>query len=61
MHSTFTKTVLRSKEAQYPRELSLLDSRLHGDFGDWQSVWVTDKHISHFGFDGKSDASGLVM
>jgi hypothetical protein len=33
----------------------LLDSRLHGDFGDWQSVWVVDKNISHFGFDGKSD------
>jgi hypothetical protein len=53
--------VFRSKETQNPRELSLLDSRLRGDFGDWQSVWVTDKNISHFSFDGKSDVSRLVM
>jgi hypothetical protein len=59
--STLTETVLRSEEAQDPGKLSLLDACLIGDFGNWQSVWVADKSISHFGFNDKADESRLVM
>jgi hypothetical protein len=58
---TLTEIMLRSEEAQDPGKFALLDACLFGDFGDWQSVWVADKSISHFGFDNKADASGLVM
>jgi hypothetical protein len=59
--STLTETVFRSEEAQDPGKLSLLDACLFGDFGNWQSVRVADKSISHFSFNDKADASRLVM